>query len=62
MPAAGTVGVAEAEPPVQAPAESAAIAMLLYSYSRAYGANVQPTIGLRYEPFWITGPLLIRKD
>jgi len=36
--------------------------MLLYSYSRAYGANVQPTIGLRYEPFWITGPLLIRKD
>lgn len=65
MPAAGTVGVAEtaeAEPPVPAPAEAAAIAMLLYSYSRAYGTNAQPTIGLRYEPFWITGPLLIRKD
>ena len=43
-------------------AEAAAIAMLLCSYSRAYGANAQPTIGLRYEPFWITGPLLIRKD
>ena len=24
--------------------------------------DAQPTIGLRYEPFWITGPLLIRKD
>ena len=36
--------------------------MLLYSYSRAYGANAQPTIGLWYEPFWIIGPPLIRKD
>ena len=47
---------------VPTPAEAAAIAMLLYSYSRAYGANAQPTIGLWYEPFWIIGPPLIRKD